>query len=126
MNIKDYAKDVNLSVAEVLRKCNELGIKADGNSILSDDDIIMIDNTINLISTDKETTYEEEDQIDDVVEKVLQSENIVKKDMVANSKQKLKKKDSSNADFKNLKKQMYKRGSKLMSNVKEDNIELYY
>ena len=49
MNIKDYAKDVNLSVAEVLRKCNELGIKADGNSILSDDDIIMIDNTINLM-----------------------------------------------------------------------------
>lgn len=125
MNIKDYARDVNLSVAEVLRKCDELGIKADGNSILSDDDIIMIDNTINLISTDKETTYEEEDQIDDVVEKVLQSENIVKKDMVANSKQKLKKKDSSNADFKNLKKQMYKSKSKLMSNVKEDNIVLY-
>ena len=125
MNIKDYAKDVNLSVAEVLRKCDELGIKADGNSILSDDDIIMIDNTINLISTDKETTYEEEDQIDDVVEKVLQSENIVKKDMVTNSKQKLKKKDSSNADFKNLKKQMYKSKSKLMSNVKEDNIVLY-
>ena len=125
MNIKDYAKDVNLSVAEVLRKCDELGIKADGNSILSDDDIIMIDNTINLISTDKETTYEEEDQIDDVVEKVLQSENIVKKDIVANSKQKLKKKDSSNADFKNLKKQMYKSKSKLMSNVKEDNIVLY-
>ena len=125
MNIKDYAKDVNLSVAEVLRKCDELGIKADGNSTLSDDDIIMIDNTINLISTDKETTYEEEDQIDDVVEKVLQSENIVKKDMVANSKQKLKKKDSSNADFKNLKKQMYKSKSKLMSNVKEDNIVLY-
>ncbi len=125
MNIKDYAKDVNLSVAEVLRRCSELGIKADGNSILSDDDIIMIDNTINLISTDKETTYEEEDQIDDVVEKVLQSENIVKKDMVANSKQKLKKKDSSNADFKNLKKQMYKNKSKLMSNVKEDNIILY-
>lgn len=125
MNIKDYSKDVNLSVAEVLRKCDELGIKADGNSTLSDDDIIMIDNTINLISTDKETTYEEEDQIDDVVEKVLQSENIVKKDMVANSKQKLKKKDSSNADFKNLKKQMYKSKSKLMSNVKEDNIVLY-
>ena len=49
-----------------------------------------IDDLSTLISTDKETTYEEEDQIDDVVEKVLQSENIVKKDMVANSKQKLK------------------------------------
>ena len=65
MNIKDYAKDVNLSVAEVLRKCSELGIKADANGFLSDDDIIMLDNTINLISTNKETTYEEEDQIDE-------------------------------------------------------------
>ena len=126
MNIKDYAKDVNLSVAEVLRKCSELGIKADANTVLSDDDIIMIDNTINLISTDKETTYEEEDQIDDVVEKVLQSENIDKTDsMVATSKQKLKKKDSKDADFKNLKKQMYKNKSKLMSNSHEDNIILY-
>ena len=53
MNIKYYAKDVGLSVAEVLRRCSELGIKADSNSVLSDDDIIMIDNTINLISTNK-------------------------------------------------------------------------
>ena len=126
MNIKDYAKDVNLSVAEVLRKCSELGIKADANAILSDDDIIMLDNTINLISTNKETTYEEEDQIDDVIEKVLQSENIDKTDsLVATAKQKLKKKDSNNNEFKNLKKQMYKNKTKLMSNSKEDNIVLY-
>ena len=126
MNIKDYAKDVNLSVAEVLRKCSELGIKADANGFLSDDDIIMLDNTINLISTNKETTYEEEDQIDDVIEKVLQSENIDKTDsLVATAKQKLKKKDSNNNEFKNLKKQMYKNKSKLMSNSKEDNIVLY-
>ena len=126
MNIKDYAKDVNLSVAEVLRKCSELGIKADANGFLSDDDIIMLDNTINLISTNKETTYEEEDQIDDVIEKVLQSENIDKTDsLVATAKQKLKKKDSNNNEFKNLKKQMYKNKTKLMSNSKEDNIVLY-
>ena len=126
MNIKDYAKDVNLSVAEVLRKCSELGIKADANGFLSDDDIIMLDNNINLISTNKETTYEEEDQIDDVIEKVLQSENIDKTDsLVATAKQKLKKKDSNNNEFKNLKKQMYKNKSKLMSNSKEDNIVLY-
>ena len=126
MNIKDYAKDVNLSVAEVLRKCSELGIKTDANGFLSDDDIIMLDNTINLISTNKETTYEEEDQIDDVIEKVLQSENIDKTDsLVATAKQKLKKKDSNNNEFKNLKKQMYKNKTKLMSNSKEDNIVLY-
>ena len=127
MNIKDYAKDVGLSVAEVLRRCSELGIKADSNSVLSDDDIIMIDNTINLISTNKETTYEEEDQIDDVVEKVLQSENIDKTNSLnLTNKQKLKKKDSKdNSEFKSLKKQMYKNKSKLMSNSKEDNIVIY-
>ena len=127
MNIKDYAKDVGLSVAEVLRRCSELGIKADSNSVLSDDDIIMIDNTINLISTNKETTYEEEDQIDDVVEKVLQSENIDKTNSLnLTNKQKLKKKDSkASSEFKSLKKQMYKNKSKLMSNSKEDNIVIY-
>ena len=127
MNIKDYAKDVGLSVAEVLRRCSELGIKADSNSVLSDDDIIMIDNTINLISTNKETTYEEEDQIDDVVEKVLQSENIDKTNSLnLTNKQKLKKKDSKDSsEFKSLKKQMYKNKSKLMSNSKEDNIVIY-
>ena len=61
MNIKDYANDVNLSVAEILKKCEELGIKANANSELTDDDIIILDNTLNLISTDKETTFDDED-----------------------------------------------------------------
>ena len=40
MNIKDYAKDVGLSVAEVLKQCEQVGIKADNNTELTDDDII--------------------------------------------------------------------------------------
>ena len=128
MNIKDYAKDVNLSVAEILKQCEEMGIKADSNTILSDDDIIVLDNTLNLISTDKETTYEEEDAIDDVVQAVLESENIDKTTSNSTSKQKLKKKDSNkdSKDFKRLKKEMYKHKSKLMSNKKEDNIVIYH
>ena len=128
MNIKDYAKDVNLSVAEVLKKCEEMGIKADNNTILSDDDIIILDNTLNLISTDKETTYEEEDAIDDVVQAVLESENIDKTTSNSTSKQKLKKKDSvkDSKDFKNLKKEMYKHKSKLMGNSQDENIVLYH
>ena len=128
MNIKDYAKDVNLSVAEILKQCEEMGIKADSNTILSDDDIIVLDNTLNLISTDKETTYEEEDAIDDVVQAVLESENIDKTTSNSTSKQKLKKKDSNkdSKDFKRLKKEMYKHKSKLMSNKKEENIVLYH
>ena len=126
MNIKDYAKDVNLSVAEILKRCQEMGIKADSNSILSEDDIIILDNTLNLISTDKETTFEEEDAIDDVVQQVLESENIDKTTSNVTSKQKLKKKDShASKDFKNLKKEMYKHKTKLMQNSQDENVVLY-
>ncbi len=127
MNIKDYAKDVNLSVAEIIKKCEELNIKADANTFLSEDDIIILDNTLNLISTDKETTYEEEDAIDDVVQQVIESENIDKTTSNSTSKQKLKKKDSikESKEFKYLKKEMYKHKTKLMGNSKEDNIVIY-
>ena len=55
MTVKEYAQDINLSVAEVLKKCKELGINAsNGDYELVDDDIIMLDNTLNLISTDEE------------------------------------------------------------------------
>ncbi len=127
MNIKDYANDVGLSVAEIIKRCQELGIKADNETELSDDDIILLDNTLNLISTDKETTYEEEDVIDDVVMQVMESENIDKSTSNSQNKQKLKKKDSikESKDFKNLKKEMYKHKSKLMGNSKDKDIVLY-
>ena len=127
MIIKDYAKDVNLSVAEILKKCAELGINAkDGNYELSDDDIIMLDNTINLISTDEEITFEEEDDIDDKVDEILTSSTFDKKMKEGVSKQKLKKKDSnSKNEFNILKKEMYKHKNKLMGNTLDDNIVLY-
>ena len=127
MNIKDYANDVGLSVAEIIKKCHELGINADANTELNDDDIILLDNTLNLISTDTETTYEEEDVIDDVVMQVMESENIDKSTSNSQNKQKLKKKDSikESKDFKNLKKEMYKHKSKLMGNSKEKDVVLY-
>ena len=43
---------MNLSVAEVLKKCKDLSINVKtGEDELFDDDIILLDNTINLIST---------------------------------------------------------------------------
>ena len=72
MTVKDYAKDVNLSVAEILKKCHELGISVNNaNDELSEDDIIMLDNTINLISTDEEITFEEADDIDATVDETI-------------------------------------------------------
>ena len=127
MTVKEYASEMNVSVAEVLKKCAELGIEAkDASDFLEDDDIVMLDNTINLISTDDEVTYEEEDEIDDVVEDIMESSNISKQINTIDKKQKLKKqKDKNNAEFNTLKKEMYKHKEKLKGNEADDNIVLY-
>ena len=45
MKVSEYANDVNLSVAEILKKCHELAINVNNkDDYLTDDDIIMLDN----------------------------------------------------------------------------------
>ena len=108
MKVKDYAEDVNLSTAEILKRCRELGIKAEkGEDTLNDDDIIILDNTINLISTDSEMSFDEDEAIDETVDEIISSKNITNNVVNAESKQKLKKKDVNKAEFNNLKKEMY-------------------
>ena len=125
MTVKEYANDVNLSVAEILKKCKDLGIEVSNpTDELTDDDIIMLDNTINLISTDTENTYEDEEIIDDKVDEIMTSSSIDKSLDNSVKKQKLKKKDS-NAEFNDLKKQMYKHKNKLMKNDVLENTVLY-
>ena len=62
MTIKEYASEMGFTVQEVLNKCRDLGYKAtDGNFNLDDDAIIMLDNSMNLISTDSDASFEEID-----------------------------------------------------------------
>ena len=69
MSVKEYANDTSSSVAEILKKCSELGINVkSATDTLSEDDIIILDNTMNLISTASDTSLEEEDVIDEAVE----------------------------------------------------------
>ena len=131
MSVKEYANDTNHSVAEILKKCSELGIDVkSGDDELSEDDIIILDNTINLISTDEETDYEEEDAIDEAVENLVESNNLDKDKNFAssNKKQKLKKKSqiqNSKDEYMSKRKEMYKHKEKLMSNAEEENVVLY-
>lgn len=93
MSVKEYANDTNHSVAEILKRCNELGINVkSGDDDLTEDDIIILDNTINLISTDSETDYEDEDVMDEAVESLVESNNLDKNFGQTSKKQKLKKK----------------------------------
>ena len=91
MTVKEYASDVNLSVAEILKKCNDLGIEVkNGDDELTDEEIISLDNAINLIV--EEETFEEEETINEVVDAIVESSNITKNIDITDKKQKLKKK----------------------------------
>ncbi len=129
MTVKDYALDVNMSVAEILKKCSDLNINVkNATDELSDDDIIMLDNTINLISSDTEITYDEADTMDEAVDEIMTSNSINKEMRTSVKKEKLKKKDTlnqNNVEYDNLKKQMYKHKNKLMKNDANENIVLY-
>jgi len=131
MSVKEYALDTNHSVAEILKKCGELGINAkNANDELSEDDIIILDNTINLISTDTDTTLDELDDIEEDVEELVQANNLDKNfGNNTSKKQKLKKKSqlqSSKDEYMSKRKEMYKHKEKLMSNkASEDNVVLY-
>jgi len=129
MSVKEYAEDTGHSVAEILKKCRELDIKVDkADDELSEDDIIMLDNTINLISTNEETDYEEEDAIDEDVTELVESNNLDRSFEDTTKKQKLKKKSqlqSSKDEYMSKRKEMYKHKEKLMTNANEDNVILY-
>ena len=128
MSVKEYADSMNMSVAEVLKKCAELSIEVtSGTDELSDDDIINLDYAINLISTDNETTLDEEDEIDEVVDDIMETSSI-KTINDTDKKQKLKKRSeiqNSKEEYMNKRKEMYKNKEKLETNAVDENIVLY-
>ncbi len=130
MTVKEYALDVNLTVAEILKKCNDLNINVKtAQDVLTDDDIIMLDNTINLISSDTEITYDEAETIDEAVDEIMTSNSVNKEMRTSVKKEKLKKKDTlnqkDNAEYDQMKKEMYKHKHKLKKNETNENIVLY-
>ena len=49
MTVKEYADELGLSIQEVLKKCKELSLSPTGSDdILTDDDIIFLDNTLSI------------------------------------------------------------------------------
>lgn len=128
MTVKDYALDTNHSVAEILKKCSELGIMvSSGDDYLEDDDIIILDNTINLISTDDDQSLDDLDTIDEVVDDLMDN-NVSKSFDNGVKKQKLKKRseiENSKEEYFNKRKEMYKNKEKLKTNTVKDDVVLY-
>ena len=130
MTVKDYAIDSGFTVQEVLEKCKELDIKcSNADDYLDDDGIIMLDNTMHLISTETEMDYEEIDELDEAVENIMLDSNLASKEKnTVVKKQKVKKKgvnEKDKSEYLKNKKAMYKNKEKLATNEVDENVVIY-
>ena len=134
MSVKEYALEINKSVELILSKCRELEINITSeNEVLSEEDIIMLDNVIGTLSNGEE---KEELEIDEALESKFEledrAESLVESigiDLgITEKKQKLKKKTESVSNIKkeelkeefiNKRKDIYKSKEKLESNKRE-------
>ena len=114
MSVLEYANDVNKSVGEILKMCEELNIKVTNETdLLTEEDIVILDNA-------------DFEAMDDIVEEIIETKNIKVEDSI--NKQKLKKKQEikiNKKDFQQKKKEMYKNRTKLMTNTTNDKVVLY-
>ena len=137
MTLEDYAIDVNLSVEEIKKLCDRVGISyEDENSLLDDISITLLDNALQEEDTEEESLEEEEERLleEEAVDKAeelafhrkIDLDNEQKFTKVKQNKQ-AKKTDNNKKDFLKERKKMYKHREKLQSNevAQDENIILY-
>jgi len=125
-SVKEYASEMGISVQEVLKQCAFLEIKAtNADYILSEDDVIMLDNAINIM----ESVNEEDDYSEETPEEEYDTIEEQEKKDTKKFRDKAKKNSTLTPDKVNYakkRKEMYKHKDKLQSttNTNED-IVLY-
>ena len=137
MSVMEYASDVNKKTDYILELCKKLDIKVNSlEDMLTDDDIILLDNEIENTDFDEEESLEEENEkIDDdfedsyveELEEVEVEATIKKKKNNKSKKDNNNKNENKNEKFAKQKKEMYKHKEKLQSNIntQDDSIVLY-
>ena len=137
MSVMEYASDVNKKTDYILELCKKLDIKVNSlEDMLTDDDIILLDNEIeNTDFNEEESLEEENEKIDDdfedsyveELEEVEVEATIKKKKNNKSKKDNNNKNENKNEKFAKQKKEMYKHKEKLQSNIntQDDSIVLY-
>ena len=132
MSVSEYALDVDKSVSEILNLCKKLELSiSNEDDMLSDDDIIMLDNELASLENEEEVEDEvpEESEEDGDLEEDYEEEldDIIEEKNASKKKKQNKVETSSKNDYREKRKEMYKHKEKLQSNVTEDdeNIVLY-
>ena len=139
MSLTDYANDVGLDIEKIKELCDNLGISYENeDSLLSEDDIIILDNHVE--SDEEEVINNEEDEeldedelsdeeVTDIADRLAEESNINldSGERVEKVKSKVVKRAEANKNFLKERKKIYKHREKLQSNEEEisDDIVLY-
>ena len=117
MNVSEYANDVDKKVSEILKLCQKLEIKVSNEEdMLTDDDIIMLDNEIANMEEEIDNELEiEQEEFEDSYEEEFEELTLNEKEKKVKKKNPIKKENNKN-DFKEKRKEMYKHKEKLQSN----------
>jgi len=128
MSVAEYASDVNMKIENIFELCKKLEIKVnDKDDMLSDDDIILLDNEIENLNEDDIDTVKEDNIDTDFDDSYGEDLREVNKVSGVKKKKKTYKEENKNNNFAKEKKEMYKHKEKLQSNVNagDDSIALY-
>ncbi len=137
MSLLEYANDVNLDIEKIKEICKELGINnIDPSSLLSETDIVKLDNYISSnnmedsseISEELSEYLEDEKTYDKALEMTEGSKfDFDNEDKFEKVKSKQKRQQDAKKNFQAEKKKMYKHREKLQSNVQDidSNVILY-
>lgn len=133
MTIKEYAEDINRSVEDVVKHMESLAMDtSDKMRVLSDDEIILLDNSFQDEEDYVETNPDEEMlndyNLDEKAEQIAYESNLTNDNLVKTSKvKKAKKQEKDKSNFKQERKKIYKHKEKLQSNeqVVDENVLLY-
>ena len=130
MSLLDYANDVNLDLEKVKKLCDKLGITyEDGDTLLSDYDIVLLDKEIENVDSEIETNELSDEEVTDIAEELAQQSkfDLENHNNFEKVKTKVVKKAQAKNNFMKERKKIYKHREKLQSNEKEldDNIILY-
>ena len=120
MNVSEYANDVGKTVSEILKLCQRLNIEVSNDEdMLSDDDIIMLDNEIANSNEELEEAEEIEEIIDDFADSYEEELEEITSPVHTQRKEKKvpNKKENNKNDFKEKRKEMYKHKEKLQENT---------
>ncbi len=130
MSILEYALDVNKEVSEIMKLLEELELKHQSeDEILTEDEIIMLDNKIDALKENENPDYEYDEELENKVSDLV-SKIDIDLDDISSKKEKVKSKvetkNEAKIKFQKGRKEIYKHRDKLMTNQEEDDVIVYH